>query len=272
MHVKRLYRPTVREALAAARQELGPGALVLSTELVPAPGWRGWMGQRTVRLTAAAERPEEGLSEAPEVSTDRPDVTAHRHLPNAAQAGLIARLQAAGLSATLAESVVRRMTPSECRGGSEAVLVRALAAELESTRGDDDAYARYEVFVGPPGVGKTTTIAKNAAAGAGGQRPSPWAWWPLMHFAPAPSNSCAATRRCSARRSESRAVRRNWMRRSTRRATPPLLIPPPVASDPSLTSLSACIENRRNVRTHLVMAADTSLASARRAFWIATPP
>ncbi len=56
MHVKRLYGPTVRDALAAAREELGPGALVLSTELVPATGWRGWIGQRVVRLTAAAER------------------------------------------------------------------------------------------------------------------------------------------------------------------------------------------------------------------------
>src|SRR6187401_2487083 len=57
MHVKRLYRPSVREALAAAKAELGPEALVLSTELVPAPGWRGWFGHRLVRLTAAAERP-----------------------------------------------------------------------------------------------------------------------------------------------------------------------------------------------------------------------
>src|SRR5580765_545949 len=107
MHVKRLYRPTVREALAAARQELGAGALVLSTELVPAPGWRGWVGQRTVRLTAAAERPEEPLIAADMVSDDRP-VTDRRHVPSAAQAGLIARLRASGLSLALAEAVVAR--------------------------------------------------------------------------------------------------------------------------------------------------------------------
>ena len=70
MHVKRLYRPTVREALAAAREELGAGALVLSTELVPAPGWRGWIGQRVVRLTAAAERP--GRSPTPASTRRRP--------------------------------------------------------------------------------------------------------------------------------------------------------------------------------------------------------
>ena len=34
MHVKRVYRSTVREALLAAREQLGPNALVLSTENV----------------------------------------------------------------------------------------------------------------------------------------------------------------------------------------------------------------------------------------------
>ena len=55
MHLKRFLRPTVREALAAARETLGPQALVLSTELVQAPGWRGWTGQRVVPLTAGTE-------------------------------------------------------------------------------------------------------------------------------------------------------------------------------------------------------------------------
>ena len=46
MHVKRFYNSTVREALADAKAEFGPDALVLSTELVAAPGWRGWVGRR----------------------------------------------------------------------------------------------------------------------------------------------------------------------------------------------------------------------------------
>ena len=44
MHVKRIYASTVRDALNSAREQLGEGALVLSTELVPAAGWRGWIG------------------------------------------------------------------------------------------------------------------------------------------------------------------------------------------------------------------------------------
>jgi flagellar biosynthesis protein FlhF len=176
MHVKRVFRPTVREALAAAREELGPGALVLSTELVPAPGWRGWMGQRIVRLTAAAERGEsEPLVTPADLSADRPVVTTDRHVPERAssrldagvmdhlRAGVVARLVAAGMDRALAEAVTARLTDAECRGASDRVLRRALTAELEPLAGGDDPYERCEVFVGPPGVGKTTTVAKIAA-------------------------------------------------------------------------------------------------------------
>src|SRR5262245_44192102 len=53
MHLKRYRSATVREALAQARAELGPDALVLSTQLVSARGMKGWLGAREVELTAA---------------------------------------------------------------------------------------------------------------------------------------------------------------------------------------------------------------------------
>ena len=53
MHLKRYRSATVREALAQARNELGPDALVLSTRLVNVRGLRGWLGAREVELTAA---------------------------------------------------------------------------------------------------------------------------------------------------------------------------------------------------------------------------
>ena len=155
MHVKRLDRPTIREALRAAREELGPHAVVLSTEVMRAPGVRGWLGRRVVRVTAAAERP---------VSGTRAPVTENRHSrPAGPRHGTIARLVAAGLDRALAESVVSRMTDAECRAASEPVLRRALGAELSGLARGEDAYARDEVFVGPPGVGKTTTIGKLSA-------------------------------------------------------------------------------------------------------------
>ena len=63
----------------------------------------------------------------------------------------------------LAKAIAERMTDAECRGMAEPAVRRAIAAELQPIVAADADYARYEVFVGPPGVGKTTTIAKIAA-------------------------------------------------------------------------------------------------------------
>src|SRR5262245_63515427 len=57
MHLKRYRKPTLKDALRAVREELGPDALVLSTREVTATGVRGLMGRREIEVTAAAERP-----------------------------------------------------------------------------------------------------------------------------------------------------------------------------------------------------------------------
>jgi flagellar biosynthesis protein FlhF len=264
MHVKRLYRPTVREALSAAREELGPGALVLSTELVPASGWRGWVGQRVVRLTAAAERPDGGLDVAP-ASADRPAVTARRHRPiDHVRAGVVARLVAAGMDATLAEAVASRLSDAECRGGSDQVLRRALAAELQPLAGADADYERCEVFVGPPGVGKTTTVAKIAAqerlarnralnlVSADGFRAG--AIEQLRSYAEIMAVPFRVAR-TPAELDQALAAARNPVLVDTAGRSP---------SDGSASGLIRVFEQKRRVRTHLVLAADTSAAAARR--------
>ncbi len=45
MHLKRYRRPTLKDALRAVREELGPDALVLSTREVTATGVRGMIGR-----------------------------------------------------------------------------------------------------------------------------------------------------------------------------------------------------------------------------------
>jgi flagellar biosynthesis protein FlhF len=275
MHVKRVFRPTVREALAAAREELGPGALVLSTELVPAPGWRGWMGQRIVRLTAAAERGEsEPLVTPADLSAERPVVTTDRHVPERVssrldagvmdhlRAGVMARLVAAGMDRALAEAVTARLTDAECRGASDRVLRRALTAELEPLAGGDDPYERCEVFVGPPGVGKTTTVAKIAAqerlvhnralnlvsadafkAGAIEQLQS-YAEIMAVPFRVA---------RTPAELDHALSAARNPVLLDTAGRAP---------SEDGVPNLIRVLEQKRRVRTHLVLAADTSSATA----------
>jgi flagellar biosynthesis protein FlhF len=155
MHYKRFCRPTYREALRAVREELGPSALVLSSRVVAAPGVRGWIGSRAVELTAAVERLEV-TDERPEVSEPRPSTLSAR------AKGAAARLQASGLSAAVAESIAQHPALQR-RGAGGREMREAMAETLAPLTAGPDSSAPIDVFFGPPGVGKTTTIAKIAA-------------------------------------------------------------------------------------------------------------
>lgn len=179
MHLKRYKRKTVQEALRAVREDLGPEALVLSTRMVPAPGVRGWIGGRAVEVTAAADRPSmsddrhlEARREAPSASLSAGSSASLRagHLDTrkAASAqrveeGIAARLEAAGIDSEFARDVARSQPSHGRRGATVESLRRTLADRLTSLAATDDTYAPVEVFIGPPGAGKTTTIAKIAA-------------------------------------------------------------------------------------------------------------
>jgi flagellar biosynthesis protein FlhF len=155
MHLKRFRSTNVRDALRAVREALGPDALVLSTAMVQARGWRGMMGAREVEITAAAERTS---------SVERPAPSADRHQPPGdSGANITAQLVAAGLDRSMAEQIAASIPGSKRRAATPARLRDALAARLSTLAADDEEYARAEVFVGPPGAGKTTTIAKIAA-------------------------------------------------------------------------------------------------------------
>jgi flagellar biosynthesis protein FlhF len=154
MHLKRYRSANVRDALRAAREELGPEALVLATKLVQVGGWRGWMGLREIELTAGVERRTSGATEP---SVER------RHERTPGHEDIAARLSAVGLDAALADEVAAAFPVKSRRGASLSSLNVALASRLSALAAGQEEYARVEVFVGPPGVGKTTTIAKIAA-------------------------------------------------------------------------------------------------------------
>jgi flagellar biosynthesis protein FlhF len=227
MHLKRYRSATVREALAQARTELGPDALVLSTRLVGVRGLRGWLGAREVELTAAhdsvmsesrpsarsadmaeeiartfggletttsfsrlggtqggsfgggltshANGPTRGGRTADQVASDRFAERMERRDEDDAEAAagpvkkdgsieaLIARLCATGLHRDFAERIAHGVPRLQRRNGSLAALERSVATELAGFAAGEEAYAAVELFVGPPGAGKTTTIAKIAA-------------------------------------------------------------------------------------------------------------
>jgi flagellar biosynthesis protein FlhF len=159
MHLKRYKRKTVQEALRAVREDLGPQALVLSTRMVPAQGVRGWLGARAVEVTAAADRLP--MSEDRHLETrgeTRKPVSAQR-----VEEGIAARLEATGIDPEFARDVARAQSSNGRRGVSVEALRRTLTERLASLVADDTSYAPVEVFVGPPGAGKTTTVAKIAA-------------------------------------------------------------------------------------------------------------
>jgi flagellar biosynthesis protein FlhF len=158
MHYKRFCRPTLREALRAVREELGPSALVLSTRTIPAPGMRRWIGSRLVEVTAAAER---------DPLTEHRPVLSENRLSERAR-GIAARLQSCGLSETVAVSIAQHPSLGK-RGAGADVMRHAVADTLAPLVAREDEMASVDVFIGPPGAGKTTTIAKIAAQARAGR-------------------------------------------------------------------------------------------------------
>jgi flagellar biosynthesis protein FlhF len=177
MFLKRFRANNVRDALRAIREDLGPQALVLSTEMVTAYGWRGLMGVREVEITAAVDR-EPSVTRLEESADRHPDGatgfsrTSKDHAAPSPIAELTARLTATGLDEAMAVEVANSIPTAARRGASPARLRDALASRLADLAASDREYARAEVFIGPPGCGKTTTIAKIAAQerARGGQR------------------------------------------------------------------------------------------------------
>jgi flagellar biosynthesis protein FlhF len=76
---------------------------------------------------------------------------------------IAARLEASGLPVELAREIAKSHPVTRRRGADTDSLKTTLARELSAIAAGDESYAPIEVFVGPPGVGKTTTIAKIAA-------------------------------------------------------------------------------------------------------------
>lgn len=156
MYLKRYRMPSVAEALARAREELGADALVLATRLVRARGISGWLGAREVEVTAAAPR---------RVSDARPWRRQSGRIspPAGGDDPIVARLAATGVDEEFAREVANLVPALRRRGASPDSLCRALADRLQPLAAGKDPYAPVEVFVGPAGAGKTTMIAKIAA-------------------------------------------------------------------------------------------------------------
>lgn len=253
MYLKRFCKPTAREALAAVKRELGPDALVLSTELVTAGGWRGVVGARDVQITAAVDR---------RVSAPRPPLSSAR--PAATADPLVARLLAVGIDRMLAEAVVAAIPSGERRGVSDRRLRAVLASLLSGLAAVDDSLAGVDVFVGPPGVGKTTTIAKLAARERAGNGRTVGMVAADGFRAGAVEQLRVYATIIGAPFKVARTSRD--LDRVLASGRQPMLVDTAGRSpdDSAVADVLQVLGRRRGIRTHLVMAADTSAASARR--------
>lgn len=200
MQVQRFRKPTVREALADVRQTLGPDALVISTLMVPARGWRRLTGHREVEVTAtpglrlsetrpnapafrpvdrdieersggllphgscaeASPKPRRSPAEARGAKAGEGGRRRGRH-PQTEGGEVVARLVAAGIDTALAVEVAAALPPQTRRDVPLDRLVDALAGRLSPLAAGGEPLNGIDVFIGPPGAGKTTTIAKIAA-------------------------------------------------------------------------------------------------------------
>jgi flagellar biosynthesis protein FlhF len=210
MKIKSYYSRSVEDAIAAARQELGPEAMLVNSRRSQ-PESRH-MGEYEVVFVVDAPPGAEELDPTSPASFDRPvperfatDVTELRReleamrraitrsayapepwrgaSPDAAQA--YAALTAADLSPELARAIV---DGAEGRRAANHALMtrpdpvgfqRALTEELRSriltepTLGRSDARPHIVALVGPPGAGKTTTLVKLAVNyGLAARRPT----------------------------------------------------------------------------------------------------
>ncbi|MDI3521891.1 MAG: flagellar biosynthesis protein FlhF [Bacillota bacterium] len=192
MRIRRYVATSLPEAVAQVRKDLGPEAMILEVRRVRAPGLRGWFGRRRVEVTAvAAERPSPAPVAGGSLSAAAPPAVAPAHPPAQRAAPVTAappeellperwrrasslareqveRLVEQGVRLALARTLVERALaelPEGELGDGQALSagVRREILRLFPARPADPLAGRIFAFVGPTGVGKTTTIAKLAA-------------------------------------------------------------------------------------------------------------
>ncbi|MGE0813511.1 MAG: hypothetical protein AB7O28_08275 [Vicinamibacterales bacterium] len=259
MQDKQFRQPTVREAFQAIREEFGPHALVLSSELVSARGWRGWLGMREVQVTA---RPPEGWTPQQERRPAEPERRPADTPPPTSS--LAARLAAAGIDPALAEAVGGSVPARQQRGLTAEAVRGHLAAHLAPMAAGQEPFARVEVFVGPPGVGKTTTIAKIAAQERVRKKRAVGVVSADAFRAGAVEQLRTYAAIIGAPFKTARTIEE--MDQAIGGARQTLLVDTAGRSpkDDDLRDVRRMLSRRDGVRTHLVIPADTSVASARR--------
>ncbi|MCR4419902.1 MAG: flagellar biosynthesis protein FlhF [Clostridia bacterium] len=177
MKIKRYLVKSMPEAMAQIRRDLGTEAVIIGTRRVRQRGVRGWFTPPWLEVTAAADtRPPEPSStalkrEVEEIKGLLQKVSGHLGLAEPEPDALLRwrdLLQQIEVNTEITERLLEGMEDSlRGSGGEDGNLWREEMAErlarFLAPAWPGKPPGRIMAFIGPTGVGKTTTLAKLAA-------------------------------------------------------------------------------------------------------------
>ncbi|KKM12327.1 hypothetical protein SY88_04020 [Clostridiales bacterium PH28_bin88] len=182
MKIKRYVVNNMPEALSLIKRDLGPEAVIISSRKVRLPGWRGWLAPEQLEVTAALDEKDDSSTqqvlwqeerrkwaqEIAEVKTLLKQVTMAQAPGN--EPGELARwrklLLDLEIKAEIIDQLLQGIADNTGVARDDATMRQQLldrVAGMFAPGHPAGASARVLTFVGPTGVGKTTTLAKLAA-------------------------------------------------------------------------------------------------------------
>lgn len=166
MRIRTLTAPKMADALTIIRQELGPEALILSTRKVTNAA-----GEITLEITAAVNEPEPQSQHVSQSSTEHSKSSPvplsnyeTRKPSHDSKTDLPAILRAQGVNENLITKLTAALPGLQTAGFSAPEALEMLLSKLATFTPAPDVLkpGQAHLFIGPPGSGKTTLVAKLA--------------------------------------------------------------------------------------------------------------
>jgi flagellar biosynthesis protein FlhF len=172
MQIKRFEASDMQEAMRQVKEALGPEAIILSTKTVRRPAGPTRMPHPSrVEVVAAADHPEtEKPKPAPKINPlVLPRLETQRSSAHPLENPFLQKMLSAGISPEFVRELQKDLrgwkAESRQEGTPESCLpyLRWKLMEAVEVTGPEVTGAKIWSFIGPTGVGKTTTLAKLAA-------------------------------------------------------------------------------------------------------------
>lgn len=172
MQIKRFEARDIQEALRQVKVALGPDAIILSTRKVPGDPFPGRRAAARVEVVAAIDPPAEApvaASGGPPPFPPAASPVEPRRSPAAEGADCLQSILSSSLSPDFLRALagdfrnLRREKRDWLNGEAFQGVVRWKVMEAVEVLNSEPQGKKIWAFIGPTGVGKTTTLAKVAA-------------------------------------------------------------------------------------------------------------